>query len=243
MRADEYRIMHAQELHHWWFRGRRMVLNDLLARHPVSAEGGSRILDFGCGTGGNVATAGAIGDVVGIEPDRGALELARGRGGALFCRAVGTALPFADGTFDVVLASDVLEHIENDALAAAEIHRVLRRGGHLVFSVPAHSWLFAQHDVALRHYRRYTPAGIRGVLQGVGLSVSWMSYWNTTLFPGVVVARFARRLRGAAVRSDIRDVPHWLNRALTGILGLEARALRSVRLPWGVSLVGIASRS
>ena len=241
MRADEYRIMHSQELHHWWFRGRRLMLADLLERER---HGGSqRILDFGSGTGGNVAMAGRLGQVIGIEPDAGALELARTRGGALFSRAVGTALPFRDGTFDLVLASDVLEHIDDDALAAKEIHRVLRRGGSLIFSVPAHPWLFAPHDTALRHQRRYTRHTIRQVLEGAGLTLSWLSYWNTLLFPVAVAARLAKRFGSGSVRSDIRDVSPWLNETLTGVLALEARALRTTRLPWGVSLIGIATRA
>lgn len=240
MRADEYRIMHHQELRHWWFRGRRLVLSELLVRQ--GGGGQPRILDFGCGTGGNVAMEAAVGPVVGIEPDAGALRLAQPRGGALFCRAVGTSLPFAGGTFDLVLASDVLEHIADDGLASSEIHRVLRVGGSLVFSVPAHPWLFGAHDVALRHQRRYTRRTIRDLLEGAGLRVSWLSYWNTTLFPVAVAARLAKQFGRAGVRSDVRDVPALVNRTLTGLLALEARALRHMRLPWGLSLIGTATR-
>jgi SAM-dependent methyltransferase len=241
MRPDEYRIMHAQEAHHWWFRGRRLMLADLLERERRGST--QRILDFGSGTGGNVAMAGRVGQVIGIEPDAGALELARARGGALFSRAVGTALPFRDGSFDLVLASDVLEHIGDDALAASEIHRVLRRGGSLIFSVPAHPWLFAPHDRALRHQRRYTRRTIRRVLEGAGLTVAWLSYWNTILFPVAVAARLAKRFGNADSRSDIRDVAPWLNQSLTAVLAFEARTLQVTQLPWGVSLIGIASRA
>jgi SAM-dependent methyltransferase len=186
--------------------------------------------------------AGRHGQVFGIEPDAGALALARPRGGAHFCRAVGTAIPFRDGAFDLVLASDVLEHIGDDARAANEIRRVLRPGGSLIFSVPAHPWLFGPHDVALRHHRRYTRRAIRRVLEGAGLTVSWLSYWNTVLFPVVVAGRLVRRFSTAGAKSDTRDAPPWLNAALTGLLALEARVLRVSRLPCGVSLIGVALR-
>jgi SAM-dependent methyltransferase len=202
--------MHELEMRHWWFRGRRQVLVDLLRRH-LSLASGPRLLDLGCGTGGNI--------------------------GAL------AGLPFAAGSFDGVIASDVLEHIAEDDSAVAEISRVLRRGGLLVFSVPAHPWLFTHHDAVLLHHRRYTRRSIQRVIRGGGLTIRWLSFWNTILFPIVCAYRLAGKLRGdTGVQSDIRPTPALLNEALAGVLNVEARVLRYTRLPWGVSLVGVASR-
>src|SRR5512133_320976 len=113
--------MHALELEHWWFRGRRRLLLDMLRRATHSIQGRARILDFGCGTGGNTSSYAHLGSVVGVEPDPLALHLAHTRGGALYCRSNGTHLPFRNGVFDVVIASDVLEHIEDDQPAVLEI--------------------------------------------------------------------------------------------------------------------------
>ncbi|HEY7634509.1 MAG TPA: class I SAM-dependent methyltransferase [Gemmatimonadales bacterium] len=244
MLHQEYRTMHAQELSHWWFRGRRRLLTELVHRHVLNGRPRPRLLDFGCGTGGNVATLAAMGEVIGLEPDPGAVELARSRGGALYCRGSGTALPFASESFDGVVASDVLEHIGDDSSAVGEILRVLRPGGKLVFTVPAHPWLYARHDAALLHHRRYTRRSLRALIQQSGLRLEWLSYWNAILFPAVCAFRLIGQLRGdTGVQSDIGSTPLGLNEPLTAVLGLEARALRYVPLPWGVSLVGIASRT
>jgi SAM-dependent methyltransferase len=241
--AHEYQIMHELEMGHWWFCGRRQVLIDLLMRHlPLASR--PRLLDLGCGTGGNIGALARLGDVIGIEPDPSAVALARTRGGAVFCRATGTALPFAAGSFDGVIASDVLEHIGEDVSAVAEISRVLRPGGLLVFSVPAHPWLFAHHDAALLHHRRYTRQSIQRVIRRGGLTIRWLSFWNTILFPIVCAYRLIGKLRGdTGVQSDIRTTPRLLNETLASVLHAEARVLRHTRLPWGVSLVGVATRS
>ena len=244
MLHQEYRIMHAQELTHWWFRGRRRLLVELVRRHVLDGRSRPRLLDFGCGTGGNVAALAELGEVVGVEPDPVAVELAQERKGALYARASGTALPFASGTFDGVIASDVLEHIGEDLSAVEEIGRVLRPAGKLVFTVPAHPWLFARHDAALLHHRRYTRRSIRATIREGGLRLEWLSYWNTILFPVVCGFRLIGKLRGdTGVQSDVGSTPLGLNRPLTALLNLETRALGRVTLPWGISLVGVASRS
>ena len=197
MRDSEYATMHEQELVHWWFRGRRVLLRRLVTRHlPQTLAGRPRILDFGCGTGGNSVVYAEIGDVIGIEPDASALRFAAGRSepgtpppGVAYCRAVGTALPLAAGSFDVVVASDVLEHIADDRAAVAEIARVLRPGGIFVFSVPAHPWLWSAHDEALWHQRRYRRPELVRLVRGAGLRLRWLSYWNTVLFPVVALRR------------------------------------------------------
>jgi SAM-dependent methyltransferase len=243
MRDNEYDLMHAQELQHWWFRGRRRVLADLMSGYATDRQETLRILDFGCGTGGNLRAYSRYGSVFGLEPDSGAVRLATGRGGALLSRGSGTELPFQSGAFDVVVASDVLEHIENDRAAVQEISRVLRPGGAFIFSVPAHPWLFGPHDQALMHRRRYVQRGLRSTIENAGLRVVRLSYWNSTMFPFFCVQRLVERWRPRReVRSDPGAVPRVANELLTGVLMLEAALLRHGRLPWGLSLVGIARR-
>jgi SAM-dependent methyltransferase len=239
---QEYEVMHAQEMTHWWFRGRRRVLVDLVGRASAGRPR-PRILDFGCGTGGNSDAFARLGEVVGVEPNAGALALAHARGAARFCQGSGTSLPFAPGAFDVVVASDVLEHIKDDAAAVREIARVLRPGGALVFSVPAHPWLFGPHDAAMWHYRRYTRAAVRKVMADGGMRIEWLSYWNATLFPAVCAYRLlAPAARKSEAQSDVDATPAAVNAPLTAVLAAEAAFLRLARLPWGLSLIGIVRR-
>jgi SAM-dependent methyltransferase len=243
VRQDEYEIMHAHELRHWWFRGRRRVLVDLLRRHAAEQEGHVRILDYGCGTGGNLPSYQTFGSVYGVEPDLRAVQLAARRGGPVLSRASGTDLPFRPASFDVVVASDVLEHIDDDAGAVGEIARVLRPGGAFIFSVPAHPWLFGPHDAALFHRRRYVERGLRSLVEGTGLRIGRLSYWNSTLFPLYCAHRLLGRFRGSpSGHSDVHALPGLANELLTGILVVEAALLRRFRLPWGLSLVGVAQR-
>jgi SAM-dependent methyltransferase len=239
----EYEIMHALELRHWWFRGRRRMLVDLLGEAAGPRRGSLRILDYGCGTGGNTEAYASLGTVFGIEPDATAVRLAGQRGSAGYCQATGTQLPFGQGAFDAVVASDVLEHIADDGAAISEIHRVLQPGGAAIISVPAHQWLFSAHDAALHHFRRYSKAGLRNLLERGGFKVRRLSYWNAALFPAICFHRLlAKPRRGQELRSDARSAPWLINEALAALLTAEAAILRRAPLPWGVSLVGVAER-
>jgi SAM-dependent methyltransferase len=244
MQQSEYGAMHAQELRHWWFRGRRRVLVGMLRQALGSYQGSLRILDYGCGTGGNSPAYASFGAVVGIEPDAGAIRLAHGRGQAQYCRGSGTDLPLRTAAFDAVMASDVLEHIEDHRRAVSEIARVLRPGGLAVITVPAHQWLFSRHDVALHHFRRYSKRGLRELLQGGGLRIRRLSYWNAALFPAISLHRMLEKSRPIGrAHSDTATSPPWLiNESLAGLLAAEARILRHVTLPWGVSLLAVGER-
>jgi SAM-dependent methyltransferase len=239
----EYEVMHALELKHWWFRGRRRILLDILRNAIDPRRGRPRILDYGCGSGGNTSFYASVGSVVAIEPDASAIRMAHARGGAQYCRGQGTQLPFRSEAFDAVVASDVLEHIEDDGAAMAEIARVLRPGGVVIISVPAHQWLFSEHDAALHHFRRYSKAGIRDLLGRGGLRIRRLSYWNAVLFPAICFRRLVARRRSAkGPRSDMTSSPWLVNEALAALLAGEAAIFRHAPLPWGVSLIALAER-
>jgi SAM-dependent methyltransferase len=239
----EYEIMHALEMRHWWFRGRRRLLVNFLRGMAGAGSRPLSILDYGCGTGGNTSAYESFGNVIGIEPDSAAVRLAHKRGGARYCRTSGTDLPFRDSAFDVVMASDVLEHIEHDDKAVSEIARVLRPGGSAILSVPAHGWLSSQHDTALQHFRRYSRLALRDLLERNRLIVSRLSYWNAALFPVVCVQRLiGTRRRTRQPQSDAVLPPRLLNEALARLLALESALVSRFTLPWGVSLVAVAKR-
>ena len=89
---------------------------------------------------------------------------------------------------DLVTAFDVLEHIEEDYLATAEITRVLRPGGTALIAVPADMALWSAHDVAVDHVRRYTRETLRTVIAKGGLVIEDMWSWNVLLRPAVAAA-------------------------------------------------------
>jgi SAM-dependent methyltransferase len=245
MLSYEYQVMHQLELKHWWFRARRRLLLRLLrdTTNRRRAVPPPHILDYGCGTGGNTRFYASVGSVVGIEPESSAIRLAQARGEAQYCCGRGNELPFRAEAFDAVVASDVLEHIEDDRSAMSEITRVLRPGGTLVITVPAHPWLFSRHDAALHHFRRYTRSGLRSLVEQGGLKIRVLSYWNATLFPAISLYRLlVRRRVQSEPRSDTVATPWVLNELLAAVLTAEGRLLPHLPLPWGLSLVAAADR-
>jgi SAM-dependent methyltransferase len=141
-----------------------------------------------------------------------------------------------------VSALDVIEHADDDRAVLAEIRGVLADDGTLLVSVPAFPALWSAHDEALGHRRRYTPRALRDAVEGAGFSVVRMTYTNAAIFPAAAAVRLLGRLRRprATSRVDMFPLPRPLNGFMIGLYRLEARLMRHVRLPVGVSLLCVA---
>jgi SAM-dependent methyltransferase len=237
-----YRRHFESEDEHWWFVGRRAVLWSLTRRAGLPAR--PRILDAGCGTGRNLQEFGALGDAQGVDPSPEAIEFCRRRGLQAVTEARLESLPFADGSFDLILATDVLEHIEHDADALTELRRVSAPGGRLLITVPAYDWLWSQHDDAHHHYRRYTMHQLQEQVQATGWRPLVQTYFNSLLLPPIAVVRtLARRQRAGNGRSDFELTPGRLNRLLAQPMRAEAALIaRGARLPAGVSVGMVCAR-
>jgi len=226
---------------YWWFVARRRLAQALLQAYLPEVSG--RILDAGCGTGALLSELQASGFAVGVDVSLEALCLTRQRGALPVAQARLEALPFASETFQVAFALDVLEHLPDERPALRELYRVLQTGGYLIVSVPAYSWLWSKHDVALAHYRRYTARMLRTHLCKAGFQVRMLSPSVGLLLPIIALARWLDRLRPGAPAATVVPLPRWLNRALIRLQDCETRWLLRHRLPFGVSLVAVAQRA
>ncbi len=226
MDEDEIRKSAALEDRHWWYAGKRAVV-----RRKARPLTPGRALDVGAGSGGNTAVLRELGwDVHAIEYSPAAAELCLARGIPVV-RADARAVPFPDASFDLVLSTDLWEHVEEDDVVAAEAFRVLRPGGVLLLAVPSGMALWSGHDLALGHVRRYERAGLVDLVTRAGFRVVDLDSWNVLLRP---VVRLRRRGRTTS-ESEMEHVHPLLNTALRAVVAVEA-ALPVERLP-GVSLV------
>lgn len=245
MDATAQEIEAKVERTHWWFRGRRKILADLIAALDPPLPPGARVLDVGCGTGANAPVLGAGGRfAVGLDRSATPLRLADAeRGHDVRVRADAGALPFADGAFDLVVALDVLEHLDDDHAAARELLRVLRPGAPLIVFVPALRILWGLQDDVSHHRRRYRRGELVGVIRGAGFRIERTTFFNTLLFPPLLAARLAMRvLPRGDLKSENELNNGFTNAVLGGIFGLEPSILRRVNLPIGVSLACVARR-
>jgi SAM-dependent methyltransferase len=240
--AEEYDRLRAFEDGHWRFLGVRALIGEAIRRFAPARER-LRILDAGCGSGGNAAALSALGPVVGIDVHPRGLHWCRERGlGALACADV-QSLPFAAATFDVVVSIDVLSHraVRDDAAALAELGRACRPGGLVLLLLASYEWIRSAHDVVVYTKRRYTRRRVRELARRAGLVPERISYWITTLFPAAALYRLLWRGEHKA-DSDLAPPSSPLNALLTALLVAEARLALRVPLPFGLSVFAVLRR-
>lgn len=241
MRVAELEEMYRLEDTYWWFVGRRRMLRRLLELHAPTQRP-LRILDAGCGTGATMRALEPLGEVWGCDLSEEALAMSRERGAQhLRCCDV-TGLQFEDASFDAVVTADVLEHVPDDRRAVAEMARVLRPGGVLVAAVPAHRYLWSEHDEALSHLRRYERDEFVELVEGAGLQMKKLSEAVMLALPAVLLYRGLRRVmrRQGQPRTSLVRLPRLLNSLLILLLDIENALIPHVSLPLGTSLVAAA---
>ena len=224
MDTAELQLLTSLEDHHWWYRERRAILRRELRRLP----GPGQALDIGAAGGGNTRVLQAHGwQAIAVEYSDSVASVAYSRGICII-RADARELPVRSGTCGLVTALDVLEHIDEDYLAAAEIARVLQPGGTALIAVPCDMALWSAHDDAVGHLRRYSRSELASLVQKASLTVEKMWSWNVLLRPVVSLRR------KFSTGSDLEEVSALANEVLTAVIVAE-RYLPTRSLP-GVSL-------
>jgi SAM-dependent methyltransferase len=235
------------ETDHFWFRGFRSFVTPLVqsALRGISVP---QILDCGCGTGANVAMLGQFGRAYGFDLSEVGTHIAHESGRTAVARASVSAVPFPSEFFDLVTSFDVLYslELEDEALAVAEMYRLLKPGGFAVINVAAMPMLTGDHSVLSRERRRYTRASLAAVLERSGFTMVRLTYTNATLFIPLALVRTYHRWRGLSEEADAQQeisVPAApINAALSALLMMESVWLRVVDNPFGSSLLCLARK-
>jgi SAM-dependent methyltransferase len=241
MMEHTYPILYAVEQSHWWHIGRRRILAGFVERICGRVtDRPARILDVGCGTGANLLMLSKYGQAEGVDVSEDALEFCRARGLDTVKLGAAEQLPYEDGTFDLVTAFDVVEHMDDDLAGLKEMRRVLRPGGRVLLFVPTFMFLWGLQDEVSHHRRRYRLPELRRVLEQAGFEVERSTYANITFFAPILLVRKLMRLTGIKTDTENTINVSALNGVFGKIFGAESTVLRYINLPFGVSGLCVA---
>ena len=238
-----FQIMASHEDHHWWFVGRRAVIDAVLDRADLPPN--AAVLEAGCGTGGNFYLLARRGNVAAFEPSYQAREILSAKhGDALVVRdgELPDRLPYAPGSFDLVVALDVLEHVGRDAEALSALVSLARPGGTVLVTVPAHPILWGEHDRRLNHVRRYRQSSLRRLCATTGADITYFTAFNTVLAPIAVTLRLAERVLPISFGNQERMPPKWINWLFARLYSWEGPLVRRWSLRVGLSYAVLLRR-
>jgi SAM-dependent methyltransferase len=246
MNPDEYTKLNRIDREHWFYRGKRAVVRHWVGRYlPLRPD--DLWVDAGCGTGTLLVEQGQVCRVLGLDGYDESIALARPRVEAVGGQVHKTPLDrvdLPDGCASVVTLLDVLEHLNDDRAALAEMVRLTRPGGLVVVTVPALRALWSDWDVVLHHRRRYTRGDLLRLVRMPELEVLRCTYFNSLLLPPIFLVRAWRKLRPVppgADRAEDRIPGPWLNALLYKTLVAPA-CWTWFRPPAGVSLLAVLRR-
>ena len=244
MQNDEYLRMQKLEKHHWWFTARRKILKSLLQKNLKSPITSTKILEIGCGTGGNLSMLKTFGEVTGADMSSLARKIAKDTTNVNITNArLPNHVPFDCHSFNLICMFDVLEHIEEDEDSLKALSPLLKEKGKIILTVPAYQWLYSSHDKSLHHKRRYRLKQLVTLCQSAGFNVEEKSYFNTLLFPLAISFRAFDKLIGNKQSSGVNLPPNNINQLLGKIFSFEAKILRYISLPFGLSIYIILSKN
>jgi len=245
MQQHTYAIMDEVEGSHWWFVGRRAILESFLkpiCSSLITHHSSLRILDVGCGTGANIEMLSQYGDAEGVDVSDDALEFCR-RKGLKVQKGLAETLPYEDESFELTTALDVVEHLDDDIAGLKEMFRVTKRGGYSLIFVPAFMWLWGVQDDISNHRIRYTKRQIVERLETAGYTVERATYANWTFFAPILAGRTIMKLTGIKPESENNITISGLNGLFGKLFGSERFWLKHFNFPLGVSIVVVAKKN
>jgi SAM-dependent methyltransferase len=241
MKKSTYDIEWSLEKSHWWFTGRRRLLKVLLSSLGIHRD--SLVIDVGCGVGSNLTLFKSMGfKVIGIDSEFYSLSLARIISEVSLINGNLLRLPIKSNSVDLIIATDVLEHLDEDTAGIKEIYRTLAWRGIALFTVPAFEFLWGTQDEVGIHKRRYSKNELLKKLKQIGFEILKLSYFNFFLFFPILISRRLMRIFKLKIESENKINFPILNFFLKTIFSIEPYVLKFFSFPFGVSILCIAKK-
>ena len=229
---------HSIEHSNWWFLSRRNAIRSLLKDYDHSLK----ILDIGCAGGPLLIDLQHDGftNLYGLDFSEEAIKTCKERGLSNVFVMDGHYPDFEENSFDIIISSDSLEHLEKDEVALANWHKILKPNGELFVFVPAYLFLWSGHDVINHHYRRYSKHLLKSRIMNAGFKIERSHFWNFAIFfPTAVFRLFQRAFFASKINKAPKDqldsFNPLVNKLLIGWMKLENKLFKSIGLPVGVS--------
>ena len=244
MDAEAYKEMIELQEEHWWFVARRDVIQSFIKMQmPQSSTG--KVLEIGCGVGGNVGLLSQSGQYRGIDMHKPAIDYCSEKYPQFefqCTRVEDIPQEFNSNKFDSIYILDVLEHIDDQVAILKSAQNYLTQSGKILVTVPAFEFLWSPHDEFVHHVRRYTKAGLKKVLEDSGYKVERISYFNSILFPLALIQRLGMRLLNRKLSTHLSTPPAIVNWLFKVIFAQEAWILKRTNLPVGLSIIAVVSQ-
>jgi SAM-dependent methyltransferase len=242
MREELYGEIFAAEQEHWWFVGRQRIVLYLLEQYlPRNSGTPSKVADLGCGCGMMLLRLSEKYEPVGVDGSRHAIEFALRRGVTAKLGALPDDVPLSRESYDAVLMLDVLEHLKDDRASVEVAASLLKPGGILICTVPAHMWLWTKFDEDHHHFRRYSRRQFRSLFDEPSIRLELLSHLNSILFAPAAMWRILATKVFERDRARYLRLPPF-NSVLSSMFAFERRLLGKVPMPLGLSFIAVARK-
>lgn len=228
----------------WWHIGKKALVKDVMQRY--FPQGASKILEIGSGAGEITKLLQDYGEVYANDISSEAINFCREKGikNTLEGDINELDLTAFRESFDIVLALDVLEHIQEDTETMGKVMGLLKPGGKFFVNVPAYKFLWSAHDEALYHKRRYAAYEIRTKLREQNFEIVKQSYFVFFVFPGIAFFKVLSNFIGndAYPQTSYILLPKRINNLFVKLLQLESKLLEHINLPFGTTITLVAKK-
>ena len=242
MKLEMYKIFYEIQKTHWWFVVKKIIILEQIKKYFNKSEN-SKILDIGCGSGLMLNSLNQFGKTYGMDNSVEAVKFSKEiYNGEVRIGNLPTDLPYSVKIFDLIIALDVIEHIECDIESLEAINSLLKSDGMAIITVPAYMFLWSSFDDINEHKRRYTLNELKNKLIKANFKIVKISYYNTILFPIIYVIRKMSVILKKDPWSDLKKPNKIINYVLTKIFEIEKYLLREINFPFGVSIIAIVKK-
>ena len=234
MERNVYIRQYNQNKNHWWFEGRKLVLSTILKKYSNNKK---IILDYGCGVGINLGMLSKFGKVFYYDKSRLAINYVKKKySNKNFFVNINKLYKYKN-KFDLIVATDVIEHIKNDKREIIKISHLLKKNGYILVTVPAFQSLYSSKDKSLKHYRRYNKETLRKLLNKNFHEIKF-TYFNFILFLPIAILIIFFKIIKIKFINSVEKKPNFLINKLAFLLfAFECFFINKIKFPFGISLL------